>query len=43
MKTEKLVYQAPETELLMTQNGLPLCSSANQVDPFTGEPLGDEF
>ena len=43
MKTKKTVYQAPEMELLMTENELPLCASAQPTDPFTGKLIGDEF
>ena len=42
MKTKNL-YQAPEMELLMTENEMPLCASAQPTDPFTGKLIGDEF
>ncbi len=42
MKAKNL-YQAPELELLMTENEQPLCASANPTDPFTGKSIGDEF
>ena len=42
MKTKNL-YQAPEMELLMTENEAPLCASATGMDPFQPKPLGDEF
>jgi hypothetical protein len=43
MKTKNPVYQAPEMELLMTENEAPLCASAQPTDPFTGHLIGDEF
>ena len=42
MKTKRF-YQSPEVEMLKTDNELPLCTSANPTDPFTGQSLGDEF
>ena len=43
MKSKNPVYQAPETEILMTESTSPLCASALGVDPFTGMPIGNEI
>ena len=43
MKTKNPVYQAPVTEMMLTENELPLCASAQPTDPFTGKSIGDEF
>lgn len=43
MKTEHLVYRAPEVEIMTTESAMPLCASALGVDPFTGQPIGNEI
>ena len=43
MNNHENVYCAPSLELLQTDSELPLCTSLQNVDPFTGEPLGNEF
>jgi hypothetical protein len=43
MKAKHSVYQAPEVEIMATESVLPLCASALGVDPFTGQPIGNEI
>ena len=43
MKIKHLVYRAPEVEIMTTESAMPLCASALGVDPFTGQPIGNEL
>lgn len=43
MKSNKSDYQAPQVELLATENESPFCTSALPTDPFIGVPIGNEL